>query len=323
MRNIFTLILILTLQNSYSQEKNEGPSAILTKQGFMNLKDSLQKDKSKPKDFISTNPLLVLDGVPVPHNTLEYINENDIEEIFHLKTESIIHCCHGGPENIIMITTKSSKLRKFIIKDFLEGKTIPGATVKFKSQKDKNDSLVIAANDSGFVLTNKLKPGVDYDIEVSSVGFKIHASHFKNPTSYNEQIIFLDQKNNILKEVVVTYGGGCRGWHRTSCGTVCRTTYCYYSITDTVKQKPLFKIYPNPVNSGAAINLELPDNLSVNFIVRIFSLSGAAVFQQKFSGIKTNTINLLLNSRLSASEYIVQLVDENGKAAGQQKIIVQ
>jgi hypothetical protein len=180
---------------------------------------------------------------------------------------------------------------------------------------------MIAANDSGFVLTNKLKPGVDYDIEVSSVGFKNYSSYYKNPSSYNEQIIFLEKNINRLEEVIVLSTDGGRRCIR--CGCWCSSTRCYYSVIDTAKQKPSFKIYPNPVNSGASINFELPDNLSVNFFIRIFSLSGATVYQQKFSGVKTNTINLLLNSRLSASEYIVQLVNENGKPAGQQKIIVQ
>ena len=273
---------------------------------------------------IGTDPLVVIDGIVYDYGNFKKINPDDIESIEILK-HAAASAIYGyrASNGVIIITTKSSKLRKFIIKDFLEGKTVPGASVKFKSQKDKNDSLVIAANDSGFVLTNKLKPGVDYNMEVSSVGFKIYSSHFRNPSSYKEQTVFLEKDIKLLNEVVITNTICFRKRSRLCCGGHFVRICELMKTTDTINQKPSFKIYPNPVNSGASINFELPDNLSVNFFIRIFSLSGATVYQQKFSGVKTNTINLLLNSRLSASEYIVQLVNENGKPAGQQKIIVQ
>lgn len=325
MRNIFTLILLICSIPFYSQTPKlsnalSGKIAGLTvySEPNPNARIVLRCRSTTIKD----NPLLIVDGVVNDFYSFNGLKTDDIESVTILK-EAAASAIYGyrASYGVIIITTKSSKLRKFIIKDFLEGKTIPGATVKFKSQKDKNDSLIIAANDSGFVLTNKLKPRIDYDIEVSSVGYKNYSSHFRNPSSYNEKIILLEKSINKLEEVIVVSPDGGRRCIR--CGFWCSSTRCYYSVIDTAKQKPSFKIYPNPVNSGASINLELPVNLSVNFIVRIFSLSGATVFQQKFSGVKTNTINLLLNSRLSASEYIVQLVDEKGKSAGQQKIIVQ
>ncbi|TMI63631.1 MAG: T9SS type A sorting domain-containing protein [Bacteroidetes bacterium] len=320
MRKIFTTLGFIYVSIGYSQKQKV---AVIS-----NCKrvDSATIHQQKitlrcGKTNIGTDPLLVIDGIPYEYGSFKKINPDDIESIEILK-DAAASAIYGyrASNGVIIITTKSSKLRKFIIKDFLGGKIVPGATVKFKSQKDRNDSLVIAANDSGYVLTNKLKPGIDYDIEVSSIGYKAYQSYFKNPSSYNMQTIFLEKNINKLEELIVvsTDGGRC-----IKCGCRCSVIRCYYSIIDTVKQKPSFKIYPNPVNSGASINLELPANLSVNFIVRIFSLSGATVFQQKFSSVKTNTINLLLNSRLSASEYIVQLVSENGKPAGQQKIIIQ
>jgi hypothetical protein len=273
------------------------------------------------RTFSGDQPLLIIDDKIVETSFISKINPDTIESVTAIKPpESSALYGVQGSFGVLVIITKNYKLRKFIIKDFLEGKTIPGTTVKFKSQKDKNDSLVLAANDSGFVLTNKLNPGVDYDMEVSSVGFKSYCSLFKSHFSYHEETVFMERRSTALSEVVVEYPYTTRCCR---CRLCCTTIRCYNTMSDTAKQKRSFKVYPNPVNSGASINLELPDNLSVNFVIRVFSLSGAAVFQQKFSGVKTNTINLLLNSRLSASEYIVQLVDENGKSTGQQKIIIQ
>ena len=59
--------------------------------------------------------------------------------------------------------------------------------------QDKTDSLIQIANDSGIVITNKLRPRVDYTIEVSSVGFNANRSQYKNPYVSKESIIFLDR----------------------------------------------------------------------------------------------------------------------------------
>lgn len=328
MRKIFTTLGFISATICYSQQQkivmppNSNCRGIDSMIIYQQTQPTITMMRCRTVDW-GNDPLLVIDGVPYEYKLFKNLNPDDIESVTILKSpESSAIFGYRASNGVIVITTKSSRFRKFIIKDFLEGKTVPGATVKFKSQKDKNDSLVVAANDSGFVLTNKLKPGVEYETEISSIGFKTYSSQFKNPSLYHEKTIFLEKNSVALPEVVIAsyHTIRCRGYCCCLSSTV---TYRYGDLIDSLTQKNIFKVYPNPVNSGASINLELPDNLSVNFIVRLFSLSGATVFQQKFSGVKTNTINLLLNSRLSASEYIVQLVNENGKPAGQQKIIVQ
>ena len=275
---------------------------------------------------ISPDPLLVIDGYVNEINSLQNFNPDDIESITILKN-AVASAIYGyrAANGVILITTKSSGLRKFIIKDLLEGKTIPGATVKFKSLKDRNDSLVLAANDSGFILTNKLKAGVEYEIEVSSVGFKNYNSQFKNPTGFHEQTVFLERRNNNLKEVVVVSYPPCvcRRSYCCCAGTTIKTTYLYSNLKDSIVNSNNLKVYPNPLPRGSNINIELTSNISETSSIRVFSLAGALMHQQKISTSKWKTISIASDKRWTAGTYIVQLLNDSGKPVGQQKIIVQ
>ena len=101
-------------------------------------------------------PLIVIDGIPVINKLMGSLNPNDIENIAILKAERATAIYGSLAVNgVIIITTKQIKLTKFIIKDFLDGSRITGATVSFISS-NKKDTLQFVANDSGIVATNKL-----------------------------------------------------------------------------------------------------------------------------------------------------------------------
>src|SRR6187401_2674544 len=65
---------------------------------------------------IGTDPLVVIDGIP-DYDNFKKINPDDIESVTILKSpESSAIYGYRASNGVIFITTKSSKLRKFIIK---------------------------------------------------------------------------------------------------------------------------------------------------------------------------------------------------------------
>ena len=151
------------------------------------------------------NPLLIVDGVVYEYDYIDKIDTENIDSITILKRSEFtgIYSCHGIAKPVIIIRTKSSKIRKFILKDFHDGNFVPGATVKFISQKNTKDSIVFAANDSGIVETNKLKPGEEYKLEISSVGYKSYSAIIKNEYALRTKSILLEKKQTFCDEVVV------------------------------------------------------------------------------------------------------------------------
>jgi TonB-dependent SusC/RagA subfamily outer membrane receptor len=320
MRKIFTLVFIVIALLVNGQE-NKIVSKCMLGDPPLAIETKILFRCNATRTIIGTDPLLIIDGIPFEYKHFQKINPDDIESITILKdaAASILYG-YRAANGAIIITTKSSKLRKFVVKDFLDGKTIPGATVKLKSLKDRNDSLIVAADDSGFVLTNKLKAGIEYDIQISSVGFKPYSSQFKNTFSFNEQVVFLERKNTELKEVVVMSNAIHR---RISCGMCITVIRCCHTAPDTSKETSAIKIYPNPLPRGSNINIELTSEILAGSSIRVFSLSGALMHQEKISTSKWKTITIASDKRWTAGTYIVQLINEKGKSVGQQKIIVQ
>jgi TonB-dependent SusC/RagA subfamily outer membrane receptor len=269
-------------------------------------------------------PLLVIDGILYEYRFLQKLDPCDIESINILKASSAtaLYGCRAA-NGVIILTTKTSKFRKFIIKDFSNGNTIPGATVKFKLLKDKSDSFVVAANDNGVIFTEKLKPGAEYNMELSSVGFKNYCMQLKNSFSYNEQSVFMERSQSALSEVVVMAYPHLRSCRRICCSPNPVISYTYGNLKDSSVINNNLKIYPNPLARGSSLNLEITSGILPGSSVRIFSLSGALMLQQKINTDSWKKISIASDKRWAAGTYIVQVVNEAGKPAGQQKIIVQ
>jgi len=270
------------------------------------------------------NPLIVIDGVPIERNCLSSINPNDIETIHILKQSdaAAIYGCRAA-QGVIIITTKQGKFRKFIIKDFLGGDRIPGATVIFISA-DKRDTLMLSANDSGVVSTDKLKRTVKYSMTITSVGFKNYISILENINWRREQEIFLMRDIKECDEVVLnSYGSRI-----ISCRFGCRIPGIYIK-TDSVgcasekTEMTEIKVYPNPVQRGNVFNIQFSNHNRNDKIVRIANIDGKNLLQQVQKAIEgKNVFQIQTDSRWAAGIYIVQIY-ENGKLLASDKLIIQ
>jgi len=273
----------------------------------------------------SGEPLLVIDGVPYEMKELKQLDTNDIESINILK-ESLASSLYGyrAANGVIIITTKSSKLRFFVIKDFLDDSNISGATMTFIS-KNRRDTMMFVANDSGIVRTDKLDAGQEYEVKVSSIGYKSLSATIWNKS----QKLFLER--NIIKcpEVVII------DYPLITCRRITyeytKITSCGYLITkDTLtddwksKQHNMFKIFPNPLSKGSFITINLITKNNDPLEVKVIGVNGSLLSSQAVNASKgNNQFKIQTDSRWSAGVYFVQLADKSGTLIKSQKLIIQ
>jgi TonB-dependent SusC/RagA subfamily outer membrane receptor len=339
MRIMFTFCLLIILsftglsQTTNTEKVIEKSATVISTTGIISCrmfdKPSLKPDTSKVTIRIrcgatkySPEPLYVLDGIPQELSTLKDINPNDIESITILKDADAraIYGCRAST-GVIIITTKSSKLRQFTVKDFLDGSKVAGATVTFISAKDKKDTLMFVADDEGLIETNRLKQGVEYEVKVSAVGYKQYSAQYKNTSIKEKEFVLERDIKNCTDVVVVGYG------HR---GVGCRLLCCVTKgniVKEELDERStdnIFNTYPNPVQRGQIITIETLSDNNKTIQVKITDLSGKQLLsksQQSFKGINRFTVNT--DSRWTAGVYIVQVQDEKGKLLQQQKLLIQ
>jgi TonB-dependent SusC/RagA subfamily outer membrane receptor len=279
-------------------------------------------------------PLVVIDGLPLFERKLfSAIDPKDIKSIDILKgpAASAIYG-YRGANGVIIITTRQTKFRKFIIKDFLDGNRIAGATVSFISA-DKKDTIMMMANDSGVVTTDKLKGSVNYEISVSATGYKLQVQGFKISYDKKEQEVMLEREIKICKEVIITsygYCHGCRGGYsctrvsKCSLLNVIDTTISFsYNPNPIVFESAVPRIFPNPAQRGKAITVETTSQSGGPLEIKLTSLDGRLLFSQPQKTIKgLNRFIINTDPRWSAGIYFVQLY-ENRKILASNKVIIQ
>lgn len=273
-------------------------------------------------------PLVIIDGLPVLTTEMKNLNPNNIESIHILKdaVASAIYGCRASNGVIIIVTKQEVKL---IIKDFLNGERIAGATVSFISA-DKRDTLMAQSDDSGVIVTDKLKYSVGYSINISSVGYQTLSQTY-NPTYRNrKQEILLERDLKVCNEVVLP------GGQVISCGrnySVMKISSCRRAATsDTVTivsdniekmQSIAVRIFPNPLPKGGNLVIETSMESEQAITIKIIGLDGKTLLSQPQKTIKgPNRFSISTDSRWAAGIYLVHLY-ANGRLLASSKLIVQ
>ncbi len=265
-------------------------------------------------------PLFIMDGITVENEALTHLKPGDIESIEVLKDAAAqaIYGCRAN-HGVIIITTKKSRFRKFVIKDFLSGESVPGATVSFIS-RDRNDTLMYVANDSGMVLTDNLKPFVSYRVNISAIGYMPFCVEIVNKDK--EQQFLLSRNIQSCREVVLT---SSVSWYRCRLNCICYTRIVWPdSIVAKSGTVPVIKLFPNPVLKGGVVSIGINNSTEDRLIVKFLTMDGRMVFSESISGVKNNKqFRVGTDSRWPAGVYIIQLAYANGKILASDKIIIQ
>jgi TonB-dependent SusC/RagA subfamily outer membrane receptor len=264
-------------------------------------------------------PIVVIDGRQVEFNGLKNLDPCDIVSIEILKNAEAIAIYGSQAINgVILIRTKSSAARKFIIRDISDSSIIPAASISFVA---KENSYETATDNNGILVTDNLKAGIQYEMSVSAVGYKPISRPFVN-TSSRVETIFLERDIRMNDEVVITSTCCPRRW--ISCGFVIKGAIVASALKkeESDFDKPL--VYPNPVRRNNLFNLEFKNEQDGIARLSVTGLDGKMVMLQS-EKIVTGVNHISVNTEMqwSAGIYIVQLRNEKGTVIRQEKLMVQ
>lgn len=326
MRNFFILLFLFL----FSREKLlsqvwylKNGDTVPTGHGIVKLESYPNKTEIRIRccaTVTDRQPFFIVDGIVYDLKKLSELNPSDIESITVLKAvQATALYGYEGANGVVIIATKSSMLRKFIVKDFLDGSRIAGATVSFISS-DKKDTIMMAANDSGIIVINKLKTGFEYQMRSSAVGYKTYSSIFKNNYGCRENEIFMERNIKNFTEVVIANTSYPR--KKVVCGYTISCTKISYNNNE-MNISNVFKIYPNPVSSGASLTIEWKQSESGDYTLQLLNLPGQVIFsKQMFIDDEARALNLQL-PRVAAGNYFLRMTNSRSRKAFTGKIIVQ
>jgi TonB-dependent SusC/RagA subfamily outer membrane receptor len=271
----------------------------------------------------SQHPLIIIDGIPAEYERLADVDPNTIESIAVLKDAAASAIYGRGAANgVVIITTKDSRTRKFRITDFLEGSNVTGATICFVSDHDKKDTLMFASNDSGLIVTDKLRAGEEYKVTITSAGYKTISVAYKNIT--NKMKNFSLERNIVdCFPVIITAYGSSRLCRRICCGWK-KATACSFSETDNIKQPIPVAVYPNPVQGGQEVTVEINSYKNERFNIKILSLNGQQLMAEMKNIYKgMNRISVKMDNQWAAGVYFLLVMDDKKNIIKQEKILTQ
>lgn len=269
---------------------------------------------------VADEPLLVIDGIPVEYKNLNDLVPADIESISVLRDSNAAGICRAL-NGVIIVTTKKARYRTFVIRDLLDGSFLAGATVSFISRSDKKDTLMFVSNDSGLVTTDKISPGTEYDLAISSTGYKTFTATYKNLNTTNSSYS-LDRDVISYSPVIVTAGVSHRRcWIgcRVQTVSVCKFLAAHYAAGKNY----IFKVYPNPVQAGRNLTIEVDAQQDGIFFTNVLANDGRQLLsrsQKAYRGKNLFTINI--NNGWPAGVYFIQVIDEKRNVLKIEKIVL-
>lgn len=311
----------------------------------MNSKNKTQSDTAYNKpvritlrcgsSVFQTRLLIIVDGIlfqnAIQKSGSEYgngfpnLNPNDIESFNILKgvNASALFGCSAS-KGVIIITTKSANKRKVVIKDFLTGEGISGATVSLISS-DKKDTVLAFANDSGVVEAGILKHSGTYQVHVSAIGYKSYVSDFNfTYRKVNEILLSRDIKTF---DTVFIQGAGLEiksVRHKISCGvaSVQVAVDSGFAKMSAANQETL-KIMPTPTRRGGVMVVEMNAKEESIVTIKLSSLAGRLLLTQSQKSIKgLNRFNIFTDSHWASGIYFLHLY-ANGRLLASSKVILQ
>jgi TonB-dependent SusC/RagA subfamily outer membrane receptor len=268
-------------------------------------------------------PLYVVDGIAILNPNIAELMTKEIKGVSVLKgADAMTMFGSQGINGVILITTNKSLLRKFIIKDSLDGSPVTGATVMFMAIGRMEVSMAVA-DSNGIVVPENLDPAVNYIMNVSAVGYNTLSQVIEKGYHHKEQEILLQRELKNCDEVVLT-SIDCFKCRKGGCICPAMRSYRFANRNDTMLNQNMLKIFPNPAQKGNMLNLQFNNDNGKEKTIRVVSLDGKILFQQLLmANGRQDVFQLPTNSCWSAGIYFIQLLYENGQVAASEKIILQ
>jgi hypothetical protein len=253
-------------------------------------------------------PLFIVDGSPVDTSGFRNLDPSDIVSIEILKNVSDLAGYGNNIGGVVLITTKKKQQPQFTVREATKKEIIPGATLRFTSIKNKHVQM-FTADVTGSVSVTGLTNNEEYEVEISSVGYKPSSVKYKHQQKTTPQEILLQKDEIICKEVVIT--GYKPVWR---CGiTRCPTTITYPDAERKNGTNHLV-VYPNPVPRGNNVTIDITTAEQQAATIRILGRDGKLVWEQSVQAVKgPNRFTVNTDSRWATGVYFLQVISRSGR----------
>jgi hypothetical protein len=268
-------------------------------------------------------PFFIVDGRLSSYEEMAALDINTIQSVDVLKTDKALTFCSGrGANGVVVIVTKPVEGHVFKIADAEDNAGVSAATVTFIDHN--NDSIRLIADKAGKIQTSALKYGIEYTVNITSIGYKNFTASYKCSKGKTTEQYRLSRDVKLSQEVIVKSYGYRRIWCRGGCGGALMKYLPLKKAPEPAGNTIVSKVYPNPVVKGNALKIEFQSDAQQSLQVRIFDLNGAQLSRRSYQSTEgVNRVEVPVASHWSSGAYAVQVVDDKGKLIIQTKVVVQ
>lgn len=239
--------------------------------------------------------------------------------------------CIAPSENVLMIGKVSAPLNTETGKQY-QKITITGkvtdenkSPVPFASIMVKGSRQGVSADSIGvFTIGIKLLKGGPIVLEASSVGFKPEEAIITENTGNSNELV-IQLKRKVMSEVVVqsyAYSSVRMGMY-VGAVSVMKTSRQIPLVQSPEEKPSMLKVYPNPVMTGASINIDCSKLEEGYYTYQLFSMTGQQIEQKQiWIDAEAGIINMEIPS-VAAGSYILTLTNRETRKKFTEKILVQ
>ena len=271
------------------------------------------------------NPLLVVDGMLMDSfSHLRNIPVNEIKEINILK-DAAASALYGyrAARGVVLVTTQSTIRRTLIIRDAENNVPVSRATIRFVAANLK-DTLLFVANDSGRLVTDRLKKDIPYEVLVTAIGYQSIKRIYQHKYSQNNTENWDLQRNFVCNEeaVIVRYVDWKK--RRIYCGGSCLVKRCVKDLPAPAMETSGASLYPNPAGAGQTLTLKLTMEREAAVEIVFFNGAGQLIRSEQYKAIRgLNRFPVSTNRGWPGGAYFYQLRYAKGQVFASGKIIIQ
>lgn len=204
-----------------------------------------------------------------------------------------------------------------------EGKPLPYASVIIKGTH-----AGVAADSSG-VFTLSLPQEEKVVLSISYIGFMPAEFQLPETVTRNKELLTIQLKKITLKEVMVQSGPVFMGMvvrKKVVRNSVAAGKTTIKKITPPltiINTTPAMRVYPNPVSSGAAINIKCDKMEESYYSVQLLTLSGQMALQKEIWIDKDARILNMTIPGVAAGTYLLKMTSRKSGKSFTDKIVVE
>lgn len=272
-------------------------------------------------------PLYLLNNEIVDSSVIRKLDVSTISNIEIMKHKRGLELYGSrGTAGVIVIRTINASAMSLTVVDAESGDAIPGATIFFRSGKNKKAAV---SDRNGFLQTDELKTKTDYEVIITSVGYMPDTFLFKKG-GQRHFTRKLQRETIACEPVIIKSGFGCILRKRVGCRGVlmeCLSVTKNRSGDSVAILKTgniiINTIYPNPVVRTSSFVINVESQQAGVMQSRILSMSGETLRNDRHTVNVGNNRISQTTGNWAAGTYLFQLTSEDGKNMITKKIVLQ